>query len=46
MVRRGHVENIMQGFSTGYLCFGYKSESVQENCVHGRNQMVKKRVCN
>jgi DNA invertase Pin-like site-specific DNA recombinase len=43
MVRRGHIENIMQGFSTGDLCFGYKSEPVQENCVHGRNQTVKKR---
>jgi DNA invertase Pin-like site-specific DNA recombinase len=43
MVRRGHIENLMQGFSAGDLCFGYKSEPVQENRVRGRNQTPKKR---
>jgi DNA invertase Pin-like site-specific DNA recombinase len=43
MVRRGHIENIMQGFSAGDLCFGYKSEPVSENHRHGRNQTPKKR---
>jgi DNA invertase Pin-like site-specific DNA recombinase len=43
MVRRGHIENLMQGFSAGDLCFGYKSEPVQENRIRGRNQTPKKR---
>jgi DNA invertase Pin-like site-specific DNA recombinase len=43
MVRRGHIENLMQGFSAGDLCFGYKSEPVQENRIRRRNQTAKKR---
>jgi hypothetical protein len=43
MVRRGHVENIMQEFSIGELCFDYKSEPVQENHLRERNQTLKKR---
>ncbi|MDR2755704.1 MAG: recombinase family protein [Planctomycetaceae bacterium] len=43
MVRRGHIENLMQGFSAGDLCFGYKSEPVSEIRVRGRNQTPKKR---
>ncbi|MDR1925654.1 MAG: recombinase family protein [Planctomycetaceae bacterium] len=35
MVRRGHVENLMQGFSIGDLCFGYKSEPAINNRSHG-----------
>ncbi|MDR2440932.1 MAG: recombinase family protein [Planctomycetaceae bacterium] len=43
MVRRGHIENIMRGFSIGDLCFGYKSEPIQGNHRRGRNQIIKKR---
>ncbi|MDR2706432.1 MAG: recombinase family protein [Planctomycetaceae bacterium] len=43
MVRRGHIENLMQGFSAGDLCFGYKSEPAAENRIRGRNRISKKR---
>ncbi|MDR2115264.1 MAG: recombinase family protein [Planctomycetaceae bacterium] len=43
MVRRGHIENILQGFSVGDLCFGYKSEPVKDIRIRGRNQTPKKR---
>jgi DNA invertase Pin-like site-specific DNA recombinase len=43
MVRRGHIENLMQGFSAGDLCFGYKSEPALENRIRGKNRTSKKR---
>ncbi|MDR0609655.1 MAG: recombinase family protein [Planctomycetaceae bacterium] len=43
MVRRGHIENLMRGFSAGDLCFGYKSEPAPENHTRGKNRTVKKR---
>jgi DNA invertase Pin-like site-specific DNA recombinase len=43
MVRRGHIENIMHGFSAGDLCFGYKSVPVEEIRLRCRNRTPKKR---
>jgi DNA invertase Pin-like site-specific DNA recombinase len=43
MVRRGHIENLMQGFSSGDFCFGYKSEPAHETRLRGRNRAIKKR---